>query len=148
MSRTDLPRWSLALALLVAPTALRAQNPTLPDSGAKSSTTKPQDSAATEQVICKDGTAGVGAQGCANHGGVDAFTTNASRTGRVDIHPPDSGGADQTMNPSGHTGTSRDTGVRIKPDTSQLDGWNSQPDGWNTTPRAPTDFDAPADSTL
>jgi hypothetical protein len=158
MSRTDLPRWFLALALLVAPAALRAQAPTVtckdgttapaanacashgsPDSGATSSAKKPQDPAATAVVVCKDGTAGVGPQGCAGHDGVDAVTTNASRTGRVDIGPVETGQADTTMNPSGRAGMTRDTGIRIMPDTSQPNGWGTPPGIRTDTTRAAGD---------
>jgi hypothetical protein len=126
MSRTDL-RWSLAVALLVAPAALQAQAPT-GDSAATKSAKKGRDPAATAAVVCRDGTAGAGAQGCASHGGVDAVTTNAGRTGRVEPHPVETGQTDPRMSPSGQTGMPRDTGIRIKTDTSQPPGWGTPPD--------------------
>jgi len=119
MCGTDISRWSLVVALFLAPAALQAQAPTL-DSAKTGSTKKAQDSGATAEVVCRDGTAGPGAQGCASHGGVDAVTTNAARTGRVERHP--------TNSPSGQAGMPADTGIRIKTDTSQPPGWGTPPD--------------------
>jgi hypothetical protein len=116
MTRADLSRWSLTVALLVTPAALQAQAPDS-DSATTSSTKKAPDPAATAAVVCRDGTAGAGAQSCAGHGGVDAVTTNAARTGRVERHPI-----------SGQGGMPADTGIRIKTDTSQPPGWGIPPD--------------------
>ena len=85
MSRTDLPRWSLTLALLIVPASLQAQASTL-DSAAASAARKTKQ----PEVICRDGTSG-SAQDCASHGGVDAVTTNASRSGRADRTPVETG---------------------------------------------------------
>ena len=134
MSRADLLRWPLAVALLLAPAALHAQ-----DSAATKSAPKGRDAAATAAVVCRDGTAGAGAQGCASHGGVDAVTTNAARTGRVDPHPVETGQADPTMSPSGQAGMPADTGIRIKTDTSQPPGWGTPPDVRSDSTRTPGD---------
>jgi hypothetical protein len=117
MCGTDMPRWSLVVALFLAPAALQAQAP------AKQA----HDSGATAEVVCRDGTVGAGAQGCASHGGVDAVTTNAGRTGRVEHHPTETGQTDPTS-PSGQAGMPADTGIRIKTDTSQPPGWGIRPD--------------------
>lgn len=115
MTRTDLSWLPLALVLLVVPAALQAQAPT------SDSTKKAKDAGATSAVVCRDGTAGAGAQGCASHGGVDAVTTNASRNGRVDSHPVESGQTDPMGLPGG-------SGIRIKTDTTQPPGWGMPPD--------------------
>jgi len=127
MSRTDLPRWSLALALLLVPAALHAQAPK-GDSAATKAAPKPRAGTASTAVICRDGTSGPDNQSCASHGGVDAVTTNASRTGRVESHPIETGQADPTVSPSGQFGMPADTGIRIKTDTSQPPGWGAPPD--------------------
>lgn len=132
MTRADLSRWSLTVALLVTPAALQAQAPTS-DSAKASSTKKAKDSGASAEVVCRDGTAGAGAQGCASHGGVDAVTTNAGRTGRVEHHPTETGQTDPTMGPSSQTGMPADTGIRIKTDTSQPPGWGTPPDRSDST---------------
>jgi len=126
MRGIDISRWSLTVALFLAPAALQAQAPTL-DSAKTSSTKKAQDSGATAEVVCRDGTAGAGAQGCASHGGVDAVTTSAGRTGRVEPHPTETGQTEPTS-PSGQAGMRADTGIRIKTDTSQPPGWGIRPD--------------------
>jgi len=115
MTRTDLSWLPLALVLLVAPAALHAQAQT------SDSAKKAKDPSPTSAVVCRDGTAGAGVQGCAGHGGVDAVTTNASRNGRVDSHPVESGQTDPMGLPGG-------TGVRIKTDTTQPPGWGMPPD--------------------
>ena len=133
MSRTDLTPWALAVVLLVAPTALQAQGQGS-DSTANSSAKKAREA----EVICRDGTAGAGAQGCANHGGVDAVTTGASQTGRVE-HPVETGAVDGTPNPSGGPPISADTGIRVKPDIRQPDQPHVTPDVMDDTTRAPSD---------
>jgi hypothetical protein len=137
MSRSDLVRWSFALALLVAPTALRAQAP-VPDA-AKANAAKADAAKANaarkarekaEAVICRDGTSGPNAQACAGHGGVDPVTTSASKTGRVDHGAEGAGGADGR--PAGREGQPEDT-IRIKPDAGQPDPGQADggiPDGW------------------
>jgi len=120
MSRMDLPRWSLALALLLVPAALHAQDTTKhggKDSAATIPALKPP-AAAKTVVICRDGTSGADSQSCASHGGVDEVTTNASRTGRVDPHGVETGQA----------GMGGDSGIRIKTDTTQPPGWGMPPD--------------------
>src|SRR5215471_8852748 len=90
MSRTNIRRWCVALGLLAVPAALHAQT-----SGNAAPKTKQR------EVICRDGTTGIGAQGCASHGGVDAVTTNASQTGRASHDPVDTGEVDTAPKPSG-----------------------------------------------
>jgi len=137
MSRTDLPRWSLTLALLVVPASLQAQASTL-DSAAASAARKTKQ----PEVICRDGTS-ASAQDCASHGGVDAVTTNASRTGRADHTPVETGQVDTAPKPSGQpapppnsgTGTSNPATTSSKPDNSQPaypppSFGRPAPDGW------------------
>jgi hypothetical protein len=147
MSRSDLARWSFALALLLAPTVLRAQAP-VPDpakaNAAKADAAKADAAKAdaakanaarkareeAEAVICRDGTSGSNAQACAGHGGVDPVTTSASKTGRVDHGAGGAGGAEGR--PAGRGGQPEDT-IRIKSDAGQSDSGQADggiPDGW------------------
>jgi hypothetical protein len=133
MNRTVLTPWALAVVLLVAPTALQAQG-----QGSDSTANNSAKKAREAEVICRDGTTGPGAQGCANHGGVDAVTTGASQTGRVE-HPVETGAVDSTRNPSGGPRISADTGIRVKPDIRQPDQPHVTPDVMDDTTRAPSD---------
>lgn len=100
MSRTNIRRWCLALGLLAVPAVLHAQ---ASDSAARKTKQR--------EVICRDGTTGIGAQGCASHGGVDAVTTNASQTGRASHDPVETGQVDTTPKPSGQAGPPPSTGA-------------------------------------
>jgi len=139
MSRMDLPRWSLAVALLLTPAALGAQAPTVVckdgssaptaaacarhgglDSVATTTAQRARGGPATATVVCKDGTTGTGTRACASHGGVDSIMTNAARKARGETGPVESGRVDTTMNPPRQAGTPRDTSrTRIKMDTNQ-----------------------------
>jgi len=120
MSRTDLPRWSLTLALLVVPASLQAQASTLDSAAASAAKTK------QPEVICRDGTS-ASAQDCASHGGVDAVTTNASRTGRADHTPVETGEVDTTAKPSGQPAPPPPSAGASNPGTTSSKPDNSQP---------------------
>ncbi len=137
MSRSDLAWWSLALALVLAPTALRAQAPA-PDAAKPNAADVAKANAArkaremAEAVICRDGTSGPNAQACAGHGGVDPVTTSASKTGRVDRGAGGAGG-EVDGHAAGREGQAEDT-IRIKPDTKDPDAGQvggGIPDGWD-----------------
>jgi len=110
VSRQDLPRWSLAVALLLAPAGLRAQAAAVScgdgttaasakdcashggvDSAATATARKAPSGAATATVVCVDGATGHGVPYCASHGGVDSINTEAARRARgepVDPNKP------------------------------------------------------------
>lgn len=101
------PRWSLIVALLLAPAALEAQAPT---------------------VVCKDGSSASSGGACASHGGLDSVATAAAWKARGQAPPVETGQVDTTINrpsqaglppDSGRAGMAKDTVTASRPGAAE-----------------------------
>jgi len=125
MNRMHLPKWSLAVALLLTPAALEAQSPT---------------------VVCKDGSSASSGGACADHGGLDSVASAAAWKARGQAPPVETGQVDTTVNPPSRTEMTKDTGrAGMAKDTGTLSrpaaaGYQAQSDtALNAKPGLPAD---------